>query len=609
MGEQIQEPPQNIITQQALLQHLIDSEDVTWYSYWLAYLKQLVHLDAALVLADYRLDGQLEAVALWPEKTEHLNALHNAAREAYDEQQPVIAPSDDQRFMAALPVRQKEQMVAVVAVMLPMQTEDQLQQVLTRLEWATTALELKALRVLSEKHAELSAQQTILLEGFNTVLEQRDFPAAALATVNLLAREMQCDRVMLAYLDQGVIRVAAQSDAAEQKDRMNTQRLSVKAMQETVEQLESVSWPPRQDRDQVTLAHRELSEYIGQSSVLSVPLLDREFCYGVLLFERAIQQPFSDMDRVRCESFGSIVGLALEQKRQAQLPLYKIIGATLRSKLETFLMPGYLGRKLTVIFSTFLFLFFAFYRSEYHLAADAVLEGAEIRSVVVPFDGFLERAPVRAGDLVVKDSEVATLDTRELRLQRIKWLSEQGQAKRQYEDALARQDRAKVKIFLAQMDRAGAELDLIEYQLEQAAMKAPFDAVVVSGDQSQQIGSSVRQGDVLFELAPDNRYRLALYIDEFRINDIEKGQTGQLVLAALPQHTFDVEIKQITYLAETRDSQSVYRVEAELASTIDALRPGLEGVAKIYIDDRLLISIWTRALRDWVTLQWWRIWG
>jgi hypothetical protein len=39
------------------------------------------------------------------------------------------------------------------------------------------------------------------------------------------------------------------------------------------------------------------------------------------------------------------------------------------------------------------------------------------------------------------------------------------------------------------------------------------------------------------------------------------------------------------------------------------LRVGLEGVAKIYIDERLLVSVWTRGVRDWLKLQIWRFWG
>ena len=43
--------------------------------------------------------------------------------------------------------------------------------------------------------------------------------------------------------------------------------------------------------------------------------------------------------------------------------------------------------------------------------------------------------------------------------------------------------------------------------------------------------------------------------------------------------------------------------------SIDELRVGLEGVAQIYIDERLLIKIWTMGMVDWLRLQIWRFWG
>jgi hypothetical protein len=81
------------------------------------------------------------------------------------------------------------------------------------------------------------------------------------------------------------------------------------------------------------------------------------------------------------------------------------------------------------------------------------------------------------------------------------------------------------------------------------------------------------------------------------------------VLAAMSDQYVDFKIKQITPIAEQKEGSAVYRVEADILSAVDNLRPGLEGVAKVYIDERLLISIWTRSLRDWFTMQWWRFWG
>jgi multidrug resistance efflux pump len=592
-----------------LLQQLIDCQDDTWYTSWLNFLAIYLDYQAAYLLVDEQATGELIAIELRPDNTPYSELLHSAAQQAITDKHAVVSPLDDNNYIAAWPYINNGKVLAIITLILPEQDKTGLEQQLMQLEWCAAWLELRLLRDKAKQDEYALKQQQLLLDGFVTIIEQKSFQATAMAFCNYVSRQLNCERVVLGYELKGNVNVCCQSDSNEYVERLATMRLTKLAMQETLEQQESVCWPAREDRHQVNLAHQNLSSYIGEATVLSVPLVEREVCYGVVLIERGIEQPFSVHERIRAEALANMVGLALEQKRQSQLPLSQLIFNGLRHQLTLMIKPGYLARKVSFIISIFLLIFFSVVKAEYQLAADAVLEGAELRSVVVPFDGFLEHSLVRAGDEIKEGDNIASLDTRELRLQRMKWISEQSRTRRQYEDALSKNDRSNVQIYFAQMERSKAELSLVDFQLEQAQMTSPFDAIVVSGDQSQRIGASVRQGDVLFELAPNDRYRLALFVSEFRINDVIKGQTGQLILAAMSAQYVDFKIKQITPIAQAKEGESVYRVEAEITSDVSLLRPGLEGVAKVYIDERLLISIWTRSLRDWLTMQWWRFWG
>jgi len=386
-------------------------------------------------------------------------------------------------------------------------------------------------------------------------------------------------------------------------------KLTTLALQETVDQQESILWPSSEGADAVTIAHQKLAEEEGKRCLMSIPLIDKELCFGAILFDRSAAQPFNESERVTAEALANFSGAVLEEKRQANFPLYRHALRSMRNHVSRLLGPGYLGRKVTLLCSVVTLIFLSLVEGAYNIGADAVIEGAELRAIVVPFDGYLQRADVRAGDSVLKGALIAELDTREFRLQRMSWISQQSTSKRQYEDALAKQERAQVQITKAQVERAQTEIELLDYQISQALMAAPFDALVVSGDLNQRIGSLVRQGEVLFELSPRERFRLAMYIDEFRINDVRQQQGGQLVLSALPDEKFPFVVTRINPMTEIRDGATVYRVEAEIDNQAGPLRVGLEGVAQVYVDDRLLISIWTRALRDWLKLQYWRFWG
>ena len=52
----------------------------------------------------------------------------------------------------------------------------------------------------------------------------------------------------------------------------------------------------------------------------------------------------------------------------------------------------------------------------------------------------------------------------------------------------------------AQIEQVEAQLALVEEQLSRARLIAPFDGYVVTGDLSQNLGSPVARGDVLFEV-------------------------------------------------------------------------------------------------------------
>ena len=62
---------------------------------------------------------------------------------------------------------------------------------------------------------------------------------------------------------------------------------------------------------------------MGKRALLSVPLLEKEACYGAIFLERAIEQPFTDKEREDVEALSNFIGVVVEEKRQSSLPLYK----------------------------------------------------------------------------------------------------------------------------------------------------------------------------------------------------------------------------------------------------------------------------------------------
>lgn len=590
---------------------LLDLKHENWYFNWLAWLcRQLPQARAALVVVDEATDGQFHAKAVWPEDSSQDQLLQDAAEETLNQKQPLITPLDDgKHHLGSYPLFVDGKLRAVTTLLFAVEDADELQQALAVIEYCSGWLELNLGRRLLDALASQSQRQHIVIDGIAQVVAEPDFEHAALRFVNLMGRHLQSERVVLGFIRGKELVVHSQSDSSGHSKKHELVKQITAAMQEAADQQETILWPPEDDLNRVSVAHGKLAEVQGQRALMSIPLVDRELFFGVVLFDRPADQPFTQAEQLTAEALVNFVGVVLEEKRQSNLPLYAYLFRSLKNQLGHLLGPGYLARKLVLITLIAVALFLSYAQGPYNIGADAVIEGAELRAIVVPFDGYLQNASLRAGDSIKKGDLLAELDTRESRLQRMSWISQQATSKRQYQDSLARQEPTKVQISKAQMDRAQAEIDLLDYQISQATMVAPFDALIVSGDLNQRIGSLVRQGEVLFELSPSQRFRLAIYVDEFRIRDIHQAQTGKLVLAALPDEKFAFEVTRINPTAEVRDGSTVYRVEAELTDKAEMLGVGLEGVAQVYVDDRLLISVWTRGLVDWMKLQIWRFWG
>ena len=254
-----------------------------------------------------------------------------------------------------------------------------------------------------------------------------------------------------------------------------------------------------------------------------------------------------------------------------------------------------------------LLLFLALPFAQFRVSADASLEGRIQRTAAAPFSGFIARSEARAGDVVREGQVLAVLDDRDLRVDRGRAASEVQQLDRRYREALARHERSAMNLAGAQLRQAEASLRLIEYKLARTNIVAPLSGVLVSGDLSQRVGTPIEEGEALFEVAPLDNFRVVLHVAEEDVNYLEPGQEGRFAPTGLAGETVPFIVTQITSVTANVDGGNVFRVEAELGEGAPAaLRPGMEGVAKVEIDRRSNFWIWTRGLREWLRLFLWK---
>ena len=465
---------------------------------------------------------------------------------------------------------------------------------------------------LAELVHEGTAKERLImaLEVVATAMEHDSVASGATAIATELAVRLECERVSLGVSRRRRIHLEGLSHSGEFDDRSDLIRDLEAAMDEAADQDATITYPPLDPprgggRPLIAIAHQSLVKGHGNGVAWTVPLGRAGRVVGALSFERPSGESLDESTLELCEDVGTLVGPVIDMARRAEESWFEKVREFTATQLRNLFGPGHPHLRLAVIGCSALFLSLCFARAEYRVTADATLEGRVQRAIVAGIDGYVAEANFRAGDLVKKGQALGRLDDRDLILERRSWLGRRDQLLKEHRNAFAQHDRSQVNILSAQVDQANAQLGLLDAKLSRTRFVAPFDGIVVKGDLSQSLGSPVARGDVLFEIAPLDGYRIILKVDQRDIADPAPGQRGQLALSALPGVTLPLIVKRITPVSIAEDGRNYFRVEAHLDQQTEGLRPGMEGVAKIAIDRRRLIWIWTHSLTDWLRLWTW----
>ena len=453
--------------------------------------------------------------------------------------------------------------------------------------------------------------------------EHKGLAASAMALVNALAARLACDRVSLGLARRSGMELRAVSHAAEFQQGGRIADAIEDAMDEALTQNATLALPtaeiggPHDGPFLVTVAHRALAtatggprggQGSGQAGGIASIVLPGPGGkpVAVLTLERQTSSFTADDLRLAetvAALTGPLIGLHAAERRWVSGRLRDMTEAGLRALFG----PARPALKLASCLVLGLVVAMAVVDSEYRVSARAVVEGEVQRAAVAPFDGYIRSAPVRAGDLVKAGAVLATLDDRDLVLDRLKWIAEREKLIQKQREALAKGERSTVAVLTAQLAQADAELSLADEKLARSRILAPFDAVVVSGDLRQMLGSPIERGKLLFELAPLDAWRLVVQADEREVQFLAAGQRGLVALASMPTARLALVVERITPVAVAEDGRNFFRVEARVdPAQAQSLRPGMEGVAKIETGPRRLLWIWTHSAVDWLRLLAWR---
>lgn len=571
---------------------------------------------AGLILAETQADETFAAAAIWPELAGVSEALLDVARSSLDEGEAIVVDMlreyggqlqvEPDSIALAYPLKIQDRIVCVAAIELGDKQQQNLERVMRELQWGASWLESYFLRDQSAQDEATLDRLVTALYMTATVSREPTAKQAVTSFVTEMASRLGCERVSCGFKSGRHIKVESVSHTGQFGRQMNLVNAIARAMEEAVVQNTVINFPEPDGNGVITQNHQQLAKLQNGGAVLTVPLIANGEMTGAICLESPEAAPFDEETVQLCDSIVSVVAPIFREKRlNDRWVISKLKDSFLRQVRRLF-GPRYLGRKIMLLVLSGLAATLYFAQGEFRVTADTVLEGAEQRAIVTPFDGFVESSLKRAGDKVIKGELVATLDDTDLRLDLVELSSGRAQAQSQYNEATAEHSRAKSKIFSAKIAQADARIQLVKEKIKRTQLTSPLDGIIVKGDLSQSLGAAISRGELLYEISSLHEYRVNLLVDERDIRFVKAGQRASIVLSALPEEKIEVSIKSITPVTRAAKGRNFFNVEARLPDEQGRFRPGMEGVAKISIEQRRYIWIMTRELVNWIQLWFWR---
>ncbi|TWU31966.1 efflux RND transporter periplasmic adaptor subunit [Novipirellula artificiosorum] len=243
---------------------------------------------------------------------------------------------------------------------------------------------------------------------------------------------------------------------------------------------------------------------------------------------------------------------------------------------------------------------------DYRIACPAVIEPIERRFCVAPHDGLLQSAKVEPGDVVSVGETMALMDGREVRWELAGLVAEHRRSAKQHDSYLASHQTNETLQAELEMQRLQSQIDLLSYRESNLTLAAPIAGIVLDGNMDRRDNFPVKQGQVLYEIAPLGQLRIELSVLGEDVSHVAEGMHVEILFAGFGREAFDVTIEKIRPQSEVREDQNVFIAECLLANDDGRLRPGMKGHAKVYGQQHTLG--WIVLHRAWEQACMWMPW-
>lgn len=548
-------------------------------------------------------------------------------------------------------LRHENRVVAATAVVTRCRNENSANQRLEMMQLVAGYFDLWMLRRNTETLRVMAQNHQDVLQYASAISTSDGFQNAVNNVCNELATRTGATRVSIGWAKQRSdgevdIKLAGLSHTEQFDKKQELSVQLVKVMEECVDQQEIVQYDPTDDNattQNVTREAQALSRMEGGNRVVSLPMRHKGEMVGVLSLEFPNDKKPTDHETTGLAVASEMLGPILVDRHANDRWLITKAGISTRDTWKMLVGPKYWLAKLFVIlglvglwalcggFGPRLKFWeppyiHGYTMTTYKVKAPFRFVSQEKRVISVPFDAArISEVLVRPGDDVAKDQVLLRFDTIELTQKLNEAKFEENRARIEYDRMIGSKDQdgrdqtSEAMEALAKAESAKARAAQIQYQIDQAEVKATIAGRVMTGDLRDKVGATMKLGDELFQIAEVGKLRVEITLNERdvqRVHDATMGKepsVGTISTSSRPDLSHPIVVERIVPADQPQEGQNVFTVYAKLdESKLDKevaqqWLPGMAGQAAIHEEPRTLLYQWTHRLVDWARLKLW-IW-
>lgn len=182
-------------------------------------------------------------------------------------------------------------------------------------------------------------------------------------------------------------------------------------------------------------------------------------------------------------------------------------------------------------------------------------------------------------------------------------MSEQAQAR--LDLLLSPAPESEVIAARANIIRKEKELEFSKLRLKQTDIYAPAEGQVVSTMERISVGTFLREGDLLAELADSRTVIAEIEVPETEIDEAAIGAEVTLKLWSTPDEKITGTVKRVAPVAEEREFGQVVRVIVEVPNPDGRVSRNQTGYAKIIVEERPVWQVFTRVFTRFFWIELW----